>query len=272
MTAPNGIDTSAVGRIVTLAMNQHCWMNSLVWNGRRGRARRTSRTSAKSDPLWRRAPMAGLLTTDCRRLAGLGVAHAGDAGVVRLERPGRRGDAVGAAPLPGRALAAARRCRRWCRAGAGSAAAAAAPGRRASAASSSASFSSDMPIGPMRLGVEELAHDRLLELQQHLARPEHGQVPVVEQADVVGHGAGGVDVVRDDEEGRVDLGVEVDDQLVEVGRAHRVEAGVRLVEQEDLGVEHERPGQAGALAHPAGDLAGQLGLGAGAGRPGPSSP
>ena len=28
ITAPNGIDTSAVGRIVTLAMNHACWMNS----------------------------------------------------------------------------------------------------------------------------------------------------------------------------------------------------------------------------------------------------
>ena len=62
-------------------------------------------------------------------------------------------------------------------------------------------------------------------------------------------------------------GVEVDDQLVEVRRADRVEAGVGLVEQDDLGVEHQRPGQAGPLAHAAGDLAGQLVLGAGAGRP-----
>jgi hypothetical protein len=36
MTAPNGIDTSAVGRIVTLAKNQHCWISSRHWNGRRG--------------------------------------------------------------------------------------------------------------------------------------------------------------------------------------------------------------------------------------------
>jgi hypothetical protein len=45
-----------------------------------------------------------------------------------------------------------------------------------------------------------------------------------------GHGLRGVDVVGDDEERRVGLRVQVDDQLVEVGRAHRVEAGVGLVE------------------------------------------
>ena len=71
-----------------------------------------------------------------------------------------------------------------------------------------------------------------------------------------------VDVVGDDQERRVDLRVEVDDQLVEVGGAHRVEPGVRLVEQDDLGIEHERAGQPDALAHTAGDLAGQLALGA----------
>ena len=44
MTAPNGMATSAVGRIVTLAMNQACWMNSRTWNGRLGsQPRRTSR-------------------------------------------------------------------------------------------------------------------------------------------------------------------------------------------------------------------------------------
>jgi hypothetical protein len=67
---------------------------------------------------------------------------------------------------------------------------------------------------------------------------------------------------RDDQERRVDLRVQVDDQLVEVGDADRVEAGVRLVEQDDLRVQHERAGQAGALAHTAGDLAGELALGA----------
>ena len=56
--------------------------------------------------------------------------------------------------------------------------------------------------------------------------------------------------------------VEVDDELVEVRGAHRVQAGVGLVEEDDLRVEHERPGQTGPLAHAAGDLAGQLLLGA----------
>src|SRR6478735_2665327 len=112
------------------------------------------------------------------------------------------------------------------------------------------------------LRVEELPDDRLLRGQQHLAGSEHRQVAVVEQPDVVGHRARGVDVVGDDEEGRVDLRVEVYDELVEERRADRVETGVRHVEEHDLRVEHQRPGQAGALAHAARDLTGQLVLGA----------
>lgn len=46
MTAPNGIDTRAVGRIETLAMNQNCWISSRVWKGRRNVSRTTSRPSA----------------------------------------------------------------------------------------------------------------------------------------------------------------------------------------------------------------------------------
>ncbi len=113
------------------------------------------------------------------------------------------------------------------------------------------------------LGVEELPHDRLRAGQQHLPRTEHGQVPVVDQADVVRHGPGRVDVVRDDQERRVGLLVEVDDELVQVRRTHRIQSGVGLVEEDDLRLEHQRAGQPGPLAHAAGDLAGQLLLGAG---------
>ena len=34
ITAPKGMATSAVGMIVTEAMNQACWRNSRSWNGR----------------------------------------------------------------------------------------------------------------------------------------------------------------------------------------------------------------------------------------------
>jgi len=59
MTAPNGMDTSAVGRIVTLAMNQDCWMNSLVWKGRLKTLTPTSSPRPNSRPVSRRAPAPG---------------------------------------------------------------------------------------------------------------------------------------------------------------------------------------------------------------------
>jgi hypothetical protein len=99
------------------------------------------------------------------------------------------------------------------------------------------------------LRVEELTDHGFLAGEQHLARSEHGQVLVVQQANVVGYGTRRVDVVGDYQERRPDLGVEIDDQLVEVAGANRVETGVRLVEEDDLGVEHQGAGQAGPLAH-----------------------
>ena len=80
--------------------------------------------------------------------------------------------------------------------------------------------------------------------------------------DVVGDAAGGGDVVGDHDGGHAELLVEVADQLGEERGPHGVEPGVRFVEHDDLGVEHESPGQAGALTHAAGDLAGELLLGA----------
>ena len=49
----------------------------------------------------------------------------------------------------------------------------------------------------------------------------------------------------------------------QVGGTDRVQTGVGLVAEDDLRVEHQRAGQAGALAHTAGDLAGELVLVAG---------
>src|SRR4051794_26126297 len=255
MTAPKGMATRAVGMIVTEAMNHACWMNSRVWKGRLNRLRPTSSPKAKSFP----AVPTGARTRWAVAEA-ISPSRPGRHGHVLLEGARRRSDAVLLAPGTRVALAA--------------------PGL----AVGGLELEGDGRqwgqlhvllglelVGVLLLGhadgshdlrVQELAHDRLLGGQQHLSRPEHGEVLVVEQADVVRHGAGGVDVVGHNQEGGVDLGVEVDDQLVEERGADRVEARVGLVEEHDLGVEHQRPGETGALAHPAGDLTGQLVLGA----------
>jgi hypothetical protein len=50
MTAPNGMVTSIVGMIVTLATNQACCTNSRNWNGRLNVMRPTSRNIANKRP------------------------------------------------------------------------------------------------------------------------------------------------------------------------------------------------------------------------------
>ena len=329
-TAPNGIETSAVGKIVTLATNQACWTNSANWNGRLNRPRRTSSEKAKNSP----APRTGArgdghqaaITAVGIRRRPCGTAWWGPSSLTAFRRlPASRAPscagALLAGALAGLVLRAGGRPGRWrtgvpARAGARRVAVRGGPCRsspgtsRAAAHAVLAEPGTGLALGhrvsPLLVGqldrdgrqgtelgallglqlsgvlllghpdrsfalrVEELADDRLVARQQHLARTEHRQVPAVEQADVVRDGAGGVHVVRDDQEGRLDLGVEVDDQLVEVGGADRVETRVRLVEQQDLRVEHERSGQAGALAHAAGDLTGELLLRAGRGRRSPS--
>ena len=114
--------------------------------------------------------------------------------------------------------------------------------RPAPAASSSASFSSAMPIGPCRWALRNCrttgsSLDSSISRGPNIARCLWKSRPMLS-----GTVPGGVDVVRDDQERRVDLRVEVDDQLVEVGRADRVEAGVRLVEQDDLAGRAPAPG------------------------------
>jgi hypothetical protein len=108
--------------------------------------------------------------------------------------------------------------------------------------------------------VEELFDRGLFAREQDFAGAEHDELAAEQHADVVRHGPREVDVVRDDQDRGVDLRVEVDEQLGDVGRAHGVEAGVGLVDQDDLGVQHQRAGQACALAHTAGDLTGEFPL------------
>src|SRR5205823_5934184 len=79
-----------------------------------------------------------------------------------------------------------------------------------------------------------------------------------EDADEVRRAHDRRDVVRDDEEGGAHLLLDLLGQLVEVGNAHRVETGVRLVEQDDLRVHHQGACQTGTLAHATRDLAWEL--------------
>lgn len=67
-----------------------------------------------------------------------------------------------------------------------------------------------------------------------------------------------VQVVGDQEHGQPQRFLQGLDQAVEGGRADRVEAGGGFVQEQQWRIQRQRTGQAGALAHAAGQLRGQL--------------
>src|SRR6188472_4213402 len=106
MTAPNGMATSAVGMIVTEAMNQACWRNSRVWKGRRKSPRPTSRPKANSLPAVPTGARTRVAVVEAISVSRRALAGPGSHGHVLLERARRRGHAVLVAPGAGLALAA----------------------------------------------------------------------------------------------------------------------------------------------------------------------
>src|SRR5690606_24694048 len=112
--------------------------------------------------------------------------------------------------------------------------------------------------GAVHATVEELLDRGLLAGEQDFTWSEHHQFLAVEHPEVVGHRPRQVDVVGDDEECGVDLRIDVDEQLRDVGRAHRVQTGVRFVDQNDLRIEHQSPGQPRTFTHTTGDFARQF--------------
>ena len=104
-------------------------------------------------------------------------------------------------------------------------------------------------------GVRRVEHVVAVARLDDPALPEHGEV----LPDPACRG----DVVGDHDVGAAVLGVHLLDQLAEQRRAHRVETRVRLVEHDDLGLEHERAREARALAHAARELVRQALAGVG---------
>src|SRR5262249_2939084 len=95
-------------------------------------------------------------------------------------------------------------------------------------------------------GLEQIARRPLREQRLRLG---------VEEDALVGDREDARELVRHDDEGSLQAGAQLEDQVVEQARADRVEAGARLVEEEDLGIERHRAREAGALLHAAADLA-----------------
>ncbi len=64
--------------------------------------------------------------------------------------------------------------------------------------------------------------------------------------------------MRHDHEGNPQVPRQVQDQLIELGRGNRIEAGRGLVQEQDLGVQRQRPGDGRPLAHAPAELGGHL--------------
>src|SRR5215217_4770729 len=110
------------------------------------------------------------------------------------------------------------------------------------------------PQGSLRRARQELADELVVRVEQLVGGAGLDDPPLPQHRDVLGDALGGHDVVRDHHVGAAVLLVHLLDELAQQRGADRVQAGVGLVEQHDVGVEHERAGKAGALAHPAGEL------------------
>ncbi len=81
---------------------------------------------------------------------------------------------------------------------------------------------------------------------------------LLQHGDAVGDPHQAVDVVGDHHDREPQRIAERRDQLVERRGADRIEPGGRFIEQHDVGIEGQRAGEAGALAHASGELRGQL--------------
>ena len=106
--------------------------------------------------------------------------------------------------------------------------------------------------------MQELGDKRVDRIEELLPRPRFDDPALPEYSEEVGDPARGVEVVADDQVAAAVLRVHLADQFAEQRGADRVEARVGLVEHHDRRFEHERPGEAGPLAHPAGELIGHL--------------
>ena len=67
-----------------------------------------------------------------------------------------------------------------------------------------------------------------------------------------------IEIVGDHDHGQAEAALQAADQPVERRGADRIEAGGRLVQEQDLRIERERAGETGALAHAAGQLGREL--------------
>ena len=109
--------------------------------------------------------------------------------------------------------------------------------------------------------MKKAVHERDLRFVAQFARvaPCHDPFRGLVQHDaVVGHEKDARQLVRHDDDRDAQVAAEREDELIELDGRDRVETGGRLVEEQEIGLEHQGAGNAGALLHAARDFAGQM--------------
>lgn len=104
-------------------------------------------------------------------------------------------------------------------------------------------FSAEIGLYPRFLALQHVVDGAF---DQHFLLAEHGHP--------VASGEQRVEVMRHHVDGQIHRIAQLDHQLVELRRADRIETRCRLVEEDDVGIERQRPRQCGALDHAAGQF------------------
>ena len=84
--------------------------------------------------------------------------------------------------------------------------------------------------------------------------PHSYELALRQDADAVAYGVEALQIVRDHEDGELERLLQGSDQLVEIARGNRIEAGRRLVEEYELGIEREGPRERHAFGHASREL------------------
>jgi hypothetical protein len=111
-------------------------------------------------------------------------------------------------------------------------------------------------VRPLLLRVRNLSHFRIGRVVAQLcgvAERGHGLLLDVEEQRAVRDPEDAREVVRHHDDGRAEARLQLEDQVVEKARADRVQAGRRLIEEQQIRVERDRTRQRRALAHAAAD-------------------
>ncbi len=102
------------------------------------------------------------------------------------------------------------------------------------------------------------ANPRMIACQHLGHRPDHRHAVIGKNGDTVANCVKTVQIVGHHEDGQTQRLLEPTDQLIKRGGADRIEPSRGFVEEENIGIESQRPCQPGAFAHPPDSCEGNL--------------